>query len=363
MSLTQAPIIVPSAENTKKFNYCEGCRFEYNYSLANLSVTKQEDHLEIKTGTEDQKYEIRSELLGDGINSKGKIHKIKIYCPALNNYTSTSLGKDVKAELIIEHESSERNGRTLSVCIPISKVSENANEDSLWLNKIINRANGGNRGKMVPITGPFTLNKLIPRSQYIVLENTNATWTDRNNTKNDIIIMTTRGCTVSAKALNLLGGKDVVPLSEVSKGKEIGIISAKGDNVCSVDPIPTNCQRFTGDDNPFADSKKDEARITISTRPVGEPGINLKSTMTCYPIDTDGNIIKSGYLASPAKEQQPLKDGGFSETAKVFLISLGIIAGVILGVMLIRKVGGGVKKKLNMGQKAGLVGATVVGKK
>ena len=172
--------------------------------------------------------------------------------------------------------------------------------------------------------------------------------------------MTTRGCTVSAKALNLLGGEDVVPVSEVSEGKEIGIIRAKGDNVCTVDAV--NCPRFTGGDNPFANSKKDEARITISTRPIGEPGINLKSTMTCYPIDTDGNIIKSGYLASPAKEQQPLKDGGFSETAKVFLISLCIIAGVILGVMLIRKVGGGVKKKLNMGQKAGLVDAPLVGK-
>ena len=40
MSLTEAPIIVPSKEDIKKikFKYCEGCKFEYNYILGNLSV-------------------------------------------------------------------------------------------------------------------------------------------------------------------------------------------------------------------------------------------------------------------------------------------------------------------------------------
>ena len=63
--------------------------------------------------------------------------------------------------------------------------------------KIISKATRSlKRGVIEQITGsgPFTLNKLIPRSQYIVLENTNATWMgDINNTKNNIIIMTTRG--------------------------------------------------------------------------------------------------------------------------------------------------------------------------
>ena len=71
MPLTEAPIIVPSTEDiaSVKFKYCEGCKFEYNYILANLSVIKESNYLEIKTDTEDQ-YEVKSDLLGKGPKSK-----------------------------------------------------------------------------------------------------------------------------------------------------------------------------------------------------------------------------------------------------------------------------------------------------
>tara|TARA_B100000035_G_scaffold114291_1_gene96891 strand:- start:8731 stop:9804 length:1074 start_codon:yes stop_codon:yes gene_type:complete len=355
MTLTQAPIIVPEEKNMKKFNYCEGCKFEYNYILGNLSVIKENKYLEIKTDTEDQPFEVKSDLLGSGINSKGKIHRIRLYSPALNNYDSTII-KNVKAELIIEHKSVGDNGRTLSICIPISETTgDNINEDSKWLDKIISKATrSSKRGVIEQITGsgPFTLNKLIPRSQYIVLENTNATWGDINNTKNNIIIMTTRGCTVSKKTIEKLQNN--------SKG-----IEAKGDNICTVtgSALSGNCWRFSGDSNPFGNSDKEDAKITVSTRKLGEPGINLRSTMTCYPIDTDGNIIKAGYLATTGGAQQKkLKDGEFSETAKTFLIALGIIAGVILAIVLvsfIKKSGKAIGKKLNVGQEAASIGAKV----
>ena len=50
MPLTEAPIIVPSKGEISdtKFKYCEGCKFEYNYILANLSVIKESNYLEIK---------------------------------------------------------------------------------------------------------------------------------------------------------------------------------------------------------------------------------------------------------------------------------------------------------------------------
>ena len=155
MPLTEAPIIVPSKEDIKntKFKYCEGCKFEYNYILANLEVIKESNYLEIKTGTEDQQYEVKSDLLGKNQESKGKIHKIRLFKPSLNSYESIN---DVEAELIIEHRSQKGNG-SLSVCIPIiSQSGENINEDSKWLSKIITEArqlkNGNNRG----INGSFS---------------------------------------------------------------------------------------------------------------------------------------------------------------------------------------------------------------
>ena len=60
MTLTEAPIIVPSKgeiSNTK-FKYCEGCKFEYNYILANLSVIKESNYLEIKTDIDKVKEQI-----------------------------------------------------------------------------------------------------------------------------------------------------------------------------------------------------------------------------------------------------------------------------------------------------------------
>ena len=187
MPLTEAPIIVPSKgeiSNTK-FKYCEGCKFEYNYILANLSVIKESNYLEIKTGTEDQ-YEVKSDLLGVDQESKGKIHKIRLFKPSLNSYEHI---KDVEAELIIEHKSDKGDG-SLSVCIPIiSQKGKNINEDSKWLSKIITEApnNNGTERNINNIYGSFSLNKLIPRSEYIVLEKMTGTWMDNKNSSNNNI--------------------------------------------------------------------------------------------------------------------------------------------------------------------------------
>ena len=76
MPLTEAPIIVPSKGEISdtKFKYCEGCKFEYNYILANLSVIKESNYLEIKTDTGDQ-YEVKSDLLGKGSEVREKYIK------------------------------------------------------------------------------------------------------------------------------------------------------------------------------------------------------------------------------------------------------------------------------------------------
>lgn len=275
MTLTEAPIIVPSKgeiSNTK-FKYCEGCKFEYNYILANLSVIKESNYLEIKTDTEDQ-YEVKSDLLGKDQESKGKIHKIRLFKPSLNSYESIN---DVEAELIIEHSSQKGNG-SLSVCIPIiSQSGENINEDSKWLSRIITEARQLKNGNSVGLSkfGPFSLNKLIPILEYIVLEKMTGTWMDnKNSNNNNIIIMTTRGLTVKDTDIDNLNISTSSPIS------------------CSID----SCWKFN--ENKTEESVMlDKSRITKSTRPIGEPGINHKPTMTCYPIDTDGNIIKKGYLS------------------------------------------------------------------
>ena len=168
MPLTEAPIIVPSTEDISsvKFKYCEGCKFEYNYILANLSVKKESNYLEIKTDTEDQ-YEVKSDLLGKDQESKGKIHKIRLFKPSLNSYQHID---DVEAELIIEHKSIKGNG-SLSVCIPIiSQRGDNNNEDSKWLSTIITEApNNPGTERSITRYGSFSLNKFIPISEYIVL--------------------------------------------------------------------------------------------------------------------------------------------------------------------------------------------------
>jgi hypothetical protein len=339
MTLTEAPIIVPSKgeiSNTK-FKYCEGCKFEYNYILANLSVIKESNYLEIKTDTEDQ-YEVKSDLLGKDQESKGKIHKIRLFKPSLNSYESIN---DVEAELIIEHSSQKGNG-SLSVCIPIiSQSGENINEDSKWLSRIITEARQLKNGNSVGLSkfGPFSLNKLIPRSEYIVLEKMTGTWMDnKNSNNNNIIIMTTRGLTVKDTDIDNLNISTSSPIS------------------CSID----SCWKFN--ENKTEESVMlDKSRITKSTRPIGEPGINHKPTMTCYPIDTDGNIIKKGYLSI---EKTLVKDPPKASSTNALLIIsviLGVLLLVVLGVFVVPKMITAGKRKLGIGADAvKAVGATTV---
>lgn len=339
MTLTEAPIIVPSKgeiSNTK-FKYCEGCKFEYNYILANLSVIKESNYLEIKTDTEDQ-YEVKSDLLGKDQESKGKIHKIRLFKPSLNSYQHID---DVEAELIIEHSSQKGNG-SLSVCIPIiSQSGENINEDSKWLSRIITEARQLKNGNSVVLSkfGPFSLNKLIPRSEYIVLEKMTGTWMDnKNSNNNNIIIMTTRGLTVKDTDIDNLNITTSSPIS------------------CSID----SCWKFN--ENKTEESVMlDKSRITKSTRPIGEPGINHKPTMTCYPIDTDGNIIKKGYLSI---EKTLVKDPPKASSTNALLIIsviLGVLLLVVLGVFVVPKMITAGKRKLGIGADAvKAVGATTV---
>ena len=340
MPLTEAPIIVPSKgeiSNTK-FKYCEGCKFEYNYILANLSVIKESNYLEIKTDTEDQ-YEVKSDLLGKDQESKGKIHKIRLFKPSLNSYQHID---DVEAELIIEHNSQKGNG-SLSVCIPIiSQTGDNINEDSTWLSRIITEARQLNNGNSVVLSkfGPFSLNKLIPRSEYIVLEKATGTWMDnKNSDNNNIIIMTTRGLTVKDTDIDNLNITTSSPIS------------------CS---LRTDCWKFN--ENKTEESVMlDKSRITKSTRPIGEPGINHKPTMTCYPIDTDGNIIKKGYLSM---EKTLVKDPPKASSTNALLIIsviLGVLLLVVLGVFVVPKMITAWKRKLGIGADAAAAAATAVG--
>ena len=336
MTLTEAPIIVPSKgeiSNTK-FKYCEGCKFEYNYILANLSVIKESNYLEIKTGTEDQ-YEIKSDLLGKDEESKGKIHKIRLFKPSLNSYDNNI--EDVAAELIIEHRSQKGNG-SLSVCIPIiSQSGDNINEDSKWLSKIIEKA-PTNNGTKVNINGSFSLNKLIPRSEYIVLEKATGTWMDnKNSNNNNIIIMTTRGCTLKDTDINNLSILTSSPIP------------------CSID----SCWKF--DENKTEESVMlDKSRITKSTRPIGEPGINHKPTMTCYPIDTDGNIIKKGYLSIEKTLVKDPPKASSTNTLLIISVILGVLLLVVLAVFVAPKIITAMKGKLGRGaDAANAVGATI----
>lgn len=334
MPLTEAPIIVPSKGEIKntKFKYCEGCKFEYNYILGNLSVIKQSDYLEIKTDTGDQ-YEIKSDLLGQDEESKGKIHKIRLFKPSLNRYDNID---NVAAELIIEHKSDKGDG-SLSVCIPIiSQSGPNINEDSKWLSTIISRASSRNNNEQ-KINGSFSLNKLIPRSEYIVLEKTKATWMDNDNKdNNNIIILISGGCTVNEV--------DIANLN----------IRTSSPNPCSIG----SCWKFN-ENNTETSVMLGDSRITKSTRPIGEPGINHKPTMTCYPIDTDGNIIKKGYL-SMEKTQVPLEDKP-KESATPALITVIAILGGLLILLLVFFVGpkiiNAIKGKLGRGVDANAVKA------
>tara|TARA_B100000902_G_scaffold374066_1_gene402705 strand:- start:1485 stop:2519 length:1035 start_codon:yes stop_codon:yes gene_type:complete len=338
MPLTEAPIIVPSTEDISsvKFKYCEGCKFEYNYILANLSVIKESNYLEIKTGTEDQ-YEVKSDLLGEGPESKGKIHKIRLFKPSLNSYQHIN---NVEAELIIEHRSQKGNG-SLSVCIPIiSQKGVNINEDSKWLSKIIGMSPNKN-GEVRGINGSFSLNKLIPRSEYIVLEKATGTWMDnKNSDNNNIIIMTTRGLTVQ--------DTDIDKLNK---------ITTSSPTRCSI----SSCWKFN--ENKTEESVMlDKSRITKSTRPIGEPGINHKPTMTCYPIDTDGKIIKKGYL-SMEKTQVPLKDKPKESATPALITVIAILGGLlllVLAVVLGPKIKHAIAVKLGLGKTAGAAAAAKV---
>jgi hypothetical protein len=152
--------------------------------------------------------------------------------------------------------------------------------------------------------------------------------------------MTTRGCTLKDTDIDNLN------------------ITTSSPNSCSID----SCWKFN--ENKTEESVMlDKSRITKSTRPIGEPGINHKPTMTCYPIDTDGNIIKKGYL-SMEKTQVPLEDApkeSSTNTLVIIIVILGVLLLVVFFVFLVPKLITAINKKnLVRGEAAAnAVGATI----
>ena len=166
------------------------------------------------------------------------------------------------------------------------------------------------------------------------------TWMDNKNSNNNIIIMTTRGLTVNSSDIDNLN------------------IRTSSPNPCSLNSLQ-NCWRFS-EGKPL---EVKDSRITKSTRPIGEPGINHKPTMTCYPIDTDGNIIKKGYLSIEKTLVKDPPKASSTNTLLIISVILGVLLLVVLAVFVAPKIITAMKGKLGRGADAAkavkAVGATI----
>lgn len=316
---TEMPIVVPGPEDREKMNYCTSCKFEYNYILGNPTVTKTSSYIEINTDTPDQK-EIRSSLLSADKEDKamGKLQAARIYCPSLNDYSNLNLGGAVISELILVHKNTDAS-TSLSVCIPITKSSSSGagSDGQRYLHQVIKKANSNDRTPLV-FGNNFTLNSCIPRSSYLVIEGLNPSWEGiGKNDKNRVIILNSRSL--------------VIDDSNYQKLKNMLSSAAIAKKTLTDEEIEKNITRYD--------------------MSIGEPGIKHRSTMTCYPIDTDGNIVKAGYISVP-KDVKSLDEVSGNFKVSTFLIALAIVVGVPLVVWLGRKLVNGIAKKAGAGSES-----------
>ena len=284
MTITNAPIIIPKFDDIKR--YCQGCILKYNYILGNPTVTIKSKYLEIKLNT-DTTEEIESNL----INGKGILNEARLYCPPQNDYQNFS--SQIKAELILIHSNGDK---TLSLCIPVRTGTGSAPRSQIQFDSIIKSTKLGSVDEEIKAsTFNFSVNDFIPRSKYIVLTNTTATW-DNSSSNNNIIIFKDP-IFISSESLAML--KNKIPSPDGTATQHFDINSGK---------------------------------ITKYDKIINGPGMNQKASMTCYPVDMKtGKRIKPGYqsLATGDVVKIPEVSSQFSGAGILY----GILA--LLGVALI----------------------------
>ena len=85
--------------------------------------------------------------------------------------------------------------------------------------------------------------------------------------------------------------------------------------------------------------------------------------MTCYPIDTDGNIIKKGYLSIEKTLVKDIPKTPSTNALLIISVILGVLLLLVLAVSFGPKIINAIKGKLGKGPQATAlkaVGATIV---
>jgi len=295
MVFTEAPIIIPNLTEIK--TNCQSCILKYNYILGNptLTVVKKK-YLEIKVNTDSTK-EIESSL----INGKGVLNEARLYCPPQNDYNTKNFSgvPKVDAELILLHtnNNANNNANTLSLCIPVRKGTSETKGSRQFDDIIKSLPLADSDTVTVRSSNNFSVNNFIPKSKYIVLTKTTGTWEENtNNDNNNIIIF-----------------KDAIMISPSSFSKLEKAITSDGTAPQNINP----------------------GKITKYDKIINGPGMNQKSSMTCYPVDMKtGKKIPPGFqsLSNGVVVEIPSESSSFTPT--MIFIGCVVVASVVLVVWL-----------------------------
>ena len=249
---SQAPINLTSAvNNNDNLPKCYNtCKFSFKYGISDCRVKVNRDFLSYKYDNRESDVTFNSE-------TNYNVKDVRIYCPPLTYYDENAV-----AEIFIHHENNSR--KPLVICIPVIK-NDNTTNSSTLLEQIITKITDNDDEQSIN-TSYFTLNSLIPISEYYYYEGKSIPYSrggSCRNIRSDIIVF-------PVKTNNSINMNDYTyeALQDLIDGK-----------------VPIKSKLQTKDDVTIYHNNNGTQYNTFDT---GDDNIYIE----CKPVGDDGNVIE-----------------------------------------------------------------------
>ena len=222
---------------------CEGdCLFKYNYGKPDCTLVNEGDYLNIVA------IDNNNENISYSQTGKVNLKEIRLYSHGITKFNE----KFTDATLVLRHVGNMKN---LYVVIPLKKIEVDT-PSTEWFKYFIGSINQvpnkDNKTKVEGQNGMFTLNNVIPRDSFYVL---NGTYNFHNEGSNDDKIIVTKPNYIKTRQLNnilrVVFKKEVRPKAKLNneevkynkKGTMINTVHNSKTN------IPLTCHEVEVDEN------------------------------------------------------------------------------------------------------------------